>query len=111
VKTSTGPRANSESGFELRAIGQDLVHRFIQECRRRRGRCKGRSINGSYCRSQVYCLNGKIKDVSPANFDRTTKFFIQIDIVPVKDALRSSMSDLARPCTTASPITRRCLRN
>jgi hypothetical protein len=42
-------------------------------------------------------LNGKIKDVSPADFGQTTKFFVQTEIVPVMDALRSSMNDPARP--------------
>jgi hypothetical protein len=42
-------------------------------------------------------LNVKIKDVSPADFERTTKFFIQTEIVPVMDALRASMSNPARP--------------
>jgi hypothetical protein len=42
-------------------------------------------------------LNTKIKDVSPADFEQTTKFFIQTEIVPVMDALRSSMNDRARP--------------
>jgi hypothetical protein len=42
-------------------------------------------------------LNGKIKDVSPADFEQTTKFFIQTEVVPVMDALRSSMNDPARP--------------
>jgi hypothetical protein len=42
-------------------------------------------------------LNAKIKDVSPADFEHTTRFFIQTEIVPVLDALRSSMSDPTRP--------------
>jgi len=42
-------------------------------------------------------LNGKIKDLSPAEFERVTKFFIQTEIAPVLDALRSSMNDPARP--------------
>jgi hypothetical protein len=42
-------------------------------------------------------LNGKIKDVSHADFEQTTKFFIQTEIVPVMDALRSAMNDPARP--------------
>src|SRR5439155_25421575 len=35
-------------------------------------------------------LNDKIKDVSPADFERTTNFFIETEIVPVMDALRSA---------------------
>jgi hypothetical protein len=42
-------------------------------------------------------LNSKIKDVSSADFDHTTKFFIQTEIVPVMDALRSWMNDPAGP--------------
>jgi hypothetical protein len=42
-------------------------------------------------------LNEKIKDVSQADFEQTTTFFIQTEIVPVMDALRSSISDPARP--------------
>jgi hypothetical protein len=42
-------------------------------------------------------LNGKIKGVSPADFQQTTKFFIQTEIIPVLDALRSSLSDPRRP--------------
>src|SRR5262245_4300183 len=42
-------------------------------------------------------LNAKIKDLSPADFEQTTEFFIRTEIVPVMDALRSSMNDPARP--------------
>jgi hypothetical protein len=42
-------------------------------------------------------LNGKIKDLSHADFEQTTKFFIQTEIVPVMDSLRSAMNDPPRP--------------
>jgi hypothetical protein len=42
-------------------------------------------------------LNEKIKSVSAADFEQATTFFIQTEIAPVMDALRSSMNDPARP--------------
>jgi hypothetical protein len=42
-------------------------------------------------------LNDKIKHLSPADFERATNFFIQTELVPALDALRSSMNDPARP--------------
>jgi hypothetical protein len=42
-------------------------------------------------------LNDKVKGLSPADLEQKTRFFVQTEVVPVMDALRSSMSDPARP--------------
>jgi hypothetical protein len=42
-------------------------------------------------------LNDKVKGLSPADLERETRFFVQTEVVPTMDALRSSMSDPARP--------------
>jgi hypothetical protein len=42
-------------------------------------------------------LNGKIKDFSPRDFESTTKFFVETQIVPSMDELNAAMNDPARP--------------
>jgi hypothetical protein len=42
-------------------------------------------------------LNGKIKDLSLADFEAKTKFFIETQIVPSMDELNATMNDPARP--------------
>jgi hypothetical protein len=42
-------------------------------------------------------LNNKIKDISWAEFEAKTKFFIETQIVPSMDELNSTMNDPARP--------------
>jgi hypothetical protein len=42
-------------------------------------------------------LNGKIKDITPEEFETKTKFFIETQIVPSMDELNAAMNDPARP--------------
>jgi hypothetical protein len=42
-------------------------------------------------------LNGKIKDISWAEFEAKTKFFVETQIVPSMDELNATMNDPARP--------------
>jgi len=42
-------------------------------------------------------LNGKIKDISPDEFEAKTKFFVDTEIVPPLDELNATMNDPARP--------------